>query len=176
MSQSHSGYLLGIGSNIEPHKNITQIIYLLLEHFPSLSLSRILEIPPIGMNSQHDFLNVVIFIQTEQSEVDLKAICNTIEVQLGRNRNDPERKTKDRPADLDILTKIQLPEEAERSAHMITDEYFLYPLLDELIAHLVNKPFELQQAGVEMNIDGLSFGQAAATINGNARASNKRVI
>jgi len=176
MSQSHSGYLLGIGSNIDPHKNITQIIHLLLEHFPLLSLSRVLEIPPIGMNSQRDFLNLVVFIQTEQAESKLKTICNTIEVQLGRNRNDPERKIKDRPADLDILTKIQLPEEAERSAHMITDEYFLYPLLDELIAHLVNKPFELQQAGVEMNIDGLSFGQTAATINGNARASNKRVI
>ncbi len=176
MSQSQSGFLLGIGSNIDPHKNITQIIYLLLKHFPLLSLSRVLEIPPIGMNSQRDFLNVVVFIQTEQAEAELKAICNTIEVQLGRNRNDPERKTKDRSADLDILTKIQLPEDAERPAHLITDEYFLYPLLDELIAHLVNKPFELQQTGVEINLEGLSFGQTATTINWNTSSSNKRVI
>jgi len=176
MSQSQSGFILGIGSNIDPHQNITQIIRLLLEHFPSLSLSRVLEIPPIGMNSQRDFLNVVVFIQTEQEESDLKAICNTIEVQLGRNRNDPERKTKDRPADLDILTAIQLPEEAERPAHLITDEYFLYPLLDELIAHLMNQPYQLEQAGVEMNVNGLSFGQTATTINWNAGTRDKRVI
>jgi len=176
MSQSQSGFLLGIGSNIEPHQNITQIIRLLLEHFPSFSLSRVLEIPPIGMNSQRDFLNVVVFIQTEQAESDLKAICNTIEVQLGRNRNDPERKTKDRPADLDILTAIQLPEEAERPAHLITDEYFLYPLLDELIAHLMNQPCELEQPGVEMNVNELSFGQTATTINRNAGSGDKRVI
>ncbi|NOQ94637.1 MAG: 2-amino-4-hydroxy-6-hydroxymethyldihydropteridine diphosphokinase [Methylophaga sp.] len=168
MSQVQSGYLLGIGSNIEPYNNIEQIIRLLLKHYPLLSLSRVLEIPPIGMNSQRDFLNVVVFIQTEQAEADLKTICNMIEVQLGRDRNDPARKTKDRPADLDILTKIQLPEEAERPAHLITDEYFLYPLLDEIIAHLMDKPFELQQAGVEISVNNLTFGQTATTINRNA--------
>ena len=176
MSQSQSGFLLGIGSNIEPHKNITQIIHLLLEHFPSLSLSRVLEIPPIGMNSQRDFLNVVIFIQTQQSETELKAICNTIEIQLGRNRNDPDRKMKDRSADLDILSKLQLPDDAERPAHRVTDEYFLYPLLDELIAFLLNKPHKLQQSGVEMEVHSLRFGQTATTINGNTSPSNERVI
>ncbi|NOQ81981.1 MAG: 2-amino-4-hydroxy-6-hydroxymethyldihydropteridine diphosphokinase [Methylophaga sp.] len=176
MPSTQSGYLLGIGSNIDPHENISQIIKLLLKHYPLLSLSRVLEIPPIGMNSQRDFLNVVVFIQTEQAEVDLKAICNSIEVQLGRNRNDPERKTKDRPADLDILTKIQLPTEADRPAHLITDEYFLYPLLDELIAYLSSKPYSLQQTGVEMNVDNLPFGQTATTIDRNTHTSNKRVI
>jgi len=176
MSQPQSGYLLGIGSNIDPHANIAKIIHLLLEHFPLLTLSRVLEIPPIGMNSQRDFLNVVVFIETEQAEVDLKTICNTIEVQLGRNRNDPERKTKDRPADLDILTKVKLPDEAQRPTHLITDEYFLYPLLNEIIAHLVNVPYELQQAGVEINIEELTFGQTATTINRNAGTRNERII
>jgi len=176
MSQPQSGYLLGIGSNIAPHANIAKIIHLLLEHYPLLTLSRVLEIPPIGMNSQRDFLNVVVFIETEQAEVDLKTICNTIEVQLGRNRNDPERKTKDRPADLDILTKVTLPDEAQRPTHLITDEYFLYPLLDEIIAHLINAPYELQQAGVEIKIAELTFGQTATTINRNTGTRNERII
>jgi len=176
MSRSQSGYLLGIGSNIDPHENISQIIKLLLDHYPLLSLSRVLEIPPIGMNSDRDFLNVVVFIPTEHAEVDLKAVCNRIEVQLGRNRNDPERKTKDRPADLDILTKIQFPDEADRPAHLITDEYFLYPLLDELIAYLSNKSYSLQQTGIDMSVDDLAFGQTATTIDGNTRTGNKRVI
>ena len=176
MSQNQSGYLLGIGSNIDPHNNITQIITLLFEHFPSLSLSRVLEIPPIGMNSEHDFLNLVVFIQTDQAEVELKAICNRIEIQLGRNRNDPQRKTKDRPADLDILSKIELPDDAERPSYMITDEYFLYPLLEELIAHLMQQTYQLEQAGIELNVNTLSFGQAATTINWNTGTADKGVI
>ena len=85
-------------------------------------------------------------------------------------------KTKDRPADLDILTKIVLPDDAQILTHSITDEYFLYPLLDEIIAYLMQKPFELQQMGVEINIEDLTFGQAATTINRNTGSCDKRII
>lgn len=176
MSSTQSGYLLGIGSNIEPHQNIAQIIHSLLDEFPVLTLSRVLEIPPVGMNSQRDFLNVVVFIKTDYVEIELKSVCNAIETKLGRNRNDPDRKTKDRSADLDILAKIQLPEDAERPSRTITDEYFLYPLLDEIMAFLMQKPFELQQRGVEVKVDGLTFGQTATTINRNARPSDERIV
>ena len=165
MPQTQSGYLLGIGSNIDPFDNIRQIIILLLEEFPQLSLSRILPLPPIGMNSQRDFLNVVVFIETARTKESLKAVCNSIEVKLGRNRNDPDRKMKDRPADLDILSSITLPDEASRPNHTITDEYFLYPLLEEIMAYLIGKPQPLAQAGVEISIDNLTFGQTATTIN-----------
>jgi len=173
---SQSGYLLGIGSNIEPYQNIAQIIQILIKEFPTLTLSRVLEIPPIGMNSQRDFLNIVVFLETDMSKDSLKTICNSIEIQLGRDRTDPHRGTKDRSADLDILTAIHYPNDANRPAHSITDEYFLYPLLDEISAYLMQLPFELQQQGVEINIDHLSFGQTATTIHGDASASNKRVV
>ncbi|MBE9532779.1 MAG: 2-amino-4-hydroxy-6-hydroxymethyldihydropteridine diphosphokinase [Proteobacteria bacterium] len=165
MPPSHSGYLLGIGSNLEPQQNIVQIIQHLLDAFPTIVISRVLELPPIGMNSHHDFLNIVVFIETDNSEVQLKTICNTIEVQLGRDRSDPDRKTKDRPADLDILATLQLPNDAQRAAYSITDEYFLYPLIDEIVAYLLQKPIELPQKGVTLSLDGLSFGQTATTIN-----------
>ncbi|MFW5450022.1 MAG: 2-amino-4-hydroxy-6-hydroxymethyldihydropteridine diphosphokinase [Methylophagaceae bacterium] len=168
MSNTSSGYLLGIGSNIDPHNNIARIIALLLERFPQLNLSRVLKLPPIGMNSQHDFLNVVVFIETAIEQADLKAICNTIEIQLGRDRDDPTRKTKDRPADLDILTSIQFPDDAGRLVSDITDEYFLYPLLGEIKAYLSGKSPTQLPAGVDINLDGLTFGQAATTINRNA--------
>jgi len=176
MPALQSGYLLGIGSNIDPHNNIRQIIHLLLNEFPQLSLSRILTIPPIGMNSQRDFLNVVVFIETDSPEAALKQICNRIEIELGRDRSDPDRKVKDRPADLDILTQITLPSDALLPTHSITDEYFLYPLLDEIIAYLTENPFEIEQAGVEISIGTLTFGQSATTINRDASASNKRII
>jgi 2-amino-4-hydroxy-6-hydroxymethyldihydropteridine diphosphokinase len=176
MSASQSGYLLGIGSNINPNDNIKQITSSLLDYFPQISLSRVLSIPPIGMNSQRDFLNVVAFIETDETEANLKQICNNIEITLGRDRNDPHRKTKDRPADLDILTAIRFPDDAETPALAITDEYFLYPLLDEIIAYLTQKPFTLQQTGVAISLDNLTFGQAATTINRNADTRNKRII
>ena len=176
MPPSHSGYLLGIGSNLEPQQNIVQIIQHLLDAFPTLVISRVLELPPIGMNSQHDFLNIVVFIETNNSEAELKAICNAIEIQLGRDRTDPDRKTKDRPADLDILATLKLPDDATRPSYAVTDEYFIYPLLDEIVAYLMQKPIELQQKGVTLLLDGLSFGQTATTINRNTSTSHKRII
>lgn len=176
MSHPQSGYLLGIGSNINPVKNIGLIISLLVDRYPQLTLSRVLKIPPIGMNSQHDFLNLVVFIETDCSETDLKAICNSIEVQLGRDRNDPDRKHKDRPADLDILTKAQFPDDLSRPNSSITDEYFLYPLLEEIAAFLTENDFSLAQAGVEIVTDNLTFGQSATTIHWNTSSGNKRII
>ena len=176
MSESQSGYLLGIGSNIDPYDNTQQIITLLLAHYPKLSLSRVLSIPPIGMNSNRDFLNVAVFIETNDTTESLKAVCNSIEIKLGRNRNDPDRKMKDRPADLDILASITFPDDADRAAHSITDEYFLYPVIDELIAYMNQKAFTLEQAGIGLTVGDLTFGQSATTIDRNASTSDERVI
>ncbi len=170
------GFLLGIGSNIAPESNVLSIIELLLEHFPTLHLSRVLRIPPVGMNTHKEFLNVVLFIETDMAESDLKAICNNIELQLGRDRTDPDRKMKDRCADLDILAAIALPSEQQRTPSQITDEYFLYPLIEELIAYLIKQPISLAQAGIKFEVNGLSFGEAATAINRDTRTRHKRVV
>jgi 2-amino-4-hydroxy-6-hydroxymethyldihydropteridine diphosphokinase len=175
MSDSHSGYLLGIGSNIEPQTNIAQIIRLLLRQFPLITLSCVLKIPPIGMNSQRDFFNVVVFIETVMTAAELKTICNDIEITLGRDRLDPARKTKDRTADLDILTKAIFPDDGKRIVSSITDEYFLYPLLEEINAFLSNREYSSPQAGEAITIDDLTFGQTATTIYRDASTSNERI-
>ena len=176
MKDSHSGYLLGIGSNIEPQTNIAKIVQLLLRQFSQLSLSRVLRIPPIGIDSQRDFLNVVAFIETAMTEAELKTICNDIEITLGRDRLDPARKTKDRTADLDILTKAIFPDDGGRRVVSITDEYFLYPLLEEINAYLSNRGYSAQRDGETISINGLTFGQTATTINRDASTGNKRII
>lgn len=168
MTQVLKGFLLGIGSNIDPVKNITRIIQQLSAQFTTLHLSRVVHIPPVGMNSQHYFLNTVAFIETGLSYQQLKQRCNQIEISLGRNRHDPDRKFKDRCADIDILTPMTLPADQQRSARSITDEYFLYPLIDELLAFLMQKPSTtVLQAGVSLEVDGLTFGQTATTIHRN---------
>ena len=169
------GYLLGIGSNLSPQKNIGAIITLLLNHFSSLALSRVLHIPPVGMNSTHDFLNVVVFIETALNAFELKVICNDIETKLGRDRQDPASKIKDRPADLDILCPINSEEDFLRDANKVTDEYFLYPLLEEICHYLIQKPYGIRQKGVLIEIGSLTFGQSSTTINRNASSSDKRI-
>ena len=165
-----AGYLMGVGSNLSPHQNIAQIIEELLQQFSQLSLSRVLHIPPVGMNSQHDFLNMAVFIETDIAQTELKAFCNDLETQLGRDRNDPASKIKDRAADLDILFQITHNDDFQRPANSITDEYFLYPVIDELLAYLSNRPFRSLQAGVAIALDGLTFGETATTINRNTTA------
>lgn len=165
MSNSAGGYLLGLGSNINPEQNMTRMIGQLLKHFSPLYLSRILHIPPVGMNSHRQFLNGVAFIETEMSERALKQLCNDIEITLGRDRSDPNSKLKDRPADLDILAHFDKVNAWQQSASTITDEYFLYPLMDELRTYLVNHTAMTSiQQGTRLSLGELSFGETATTI------------
>jgi 2-amino-4-hydroxy-6-hydroxymethyldihydropteridine diphosphokinase len=169
MQQVVRGYLLGLGSNIDPDDNVASMIKLLLRCFDSLYLSRVLYIPPVGMNTHHYFLNAVAFIETDMAEPELKNICNQIEIALGRDRCDPDSKLKDRPADLDILAHFDRAEDWQRSASSLTDEYFLYPLINELQAYLCQdfKAPATLQAGTRISTNGLTFGEAATTIHRN---------
>lgn len=166
MATVAGGYLLGLGSNINPQHNFAAIIRQLLCHFDALYLSRVLHIPPVGMNSHRDFLNAVAFIETGMAETDLKAICNQIETALGRDRDDPNSKLKDRPADIDILAYFNDDQDWQRPASSITDEYFLYPLINELCAYLTGATIApIMQKGTLVSIDGLTFGETATTIH-----------
>jgi 2-amino-4-hydroxy-6-hydroxymethyldihydropteridine diphosphokinase len=176
MAAHKCGYLIGLGSNIDPLDNFARIIELLLHCFDHISLSRVLNIPPVGMNSHRNFLNAVAFIETDMKEPELKTICNQIEIALGRDRSDPDSKKKDRPADLDILTFARFPEDADRPASSITDEYFLYPLIDELKAYLCGRPPVSLQKGSRVSVDNLTLGEAATTIHRDSHAGDKRVV
>lgn len=175
-TETRRGYLLGIGSNLSPESNIADIIDALLEQFSSLAISRVLRIPPVGMNSQHDFLNLAAFIETDLDSESLKAFCNGLEVRLGRDRHDPASKTKDRPADLDILLHIENDDDFNTPANQITDEYFLYPLIDELLAFLSDQPLSLRQPGTAIQLGALTFGESATTIYRDATSGQERVL
>lgn len=165
------GYLLGLGSNINPNESFAEIIRLLLKCFDHIHLSRVLNIPPVGMNSHRYFLNAVAFIETAMTEAELKNICNQVEISLGRDRDDPDSKLKDRPADLDILTLIQSADDWPRSTSSITDEYFLYPLIDELRAYLTGCELsDTLQQGTRLETNGLAFGETATTVYRDRRA------
>ncbi|ODN68353.1 MULTISPECIES: 2-amino-4-hydroxy-6-hydroxymethyldihydropteridine diphosphokinase [Methylophaga] len=170
------GYLLGLGSNISPQDNMAAMVTALVREFGELNISRVLKIPPVGMNSYRDFLNTIIFVETDLPQSELKVFCNQIETQLGRDRDDPLSKTKDRPADIDILCSLKLPDEAEITVSSVTDEYFLYPIIRELLGYLTETAEVTPPEGVLIKTSHLSFGETATTIYWNGSASNKGVF
>lgn len=173
---SRQAYLIGLGSNIAPVENMALMVSALLPHLDCITLSRVLTTPPVGMNSHRHFLNAVAYIETTLNAEQLKTISNQIEAEMGRDRSDPDKKHKDRPADIDILCLGTLGEFAQKPASAITDEYFLYPLIDELLAYLAGDSSPSMPQGVKIDFADLLFGEAPATIHRDADAGQKRVL
>lgn len=90
-----NSYILGIGSNIEPFKNVPGILDRLLDHFHQILISRILKTEAIGMlQDANPFLNFCIYVETDLKKEHLKNFCNSIEMALGRDRTDNLKKSK----------------------------------------------------------------------------------
>lgn len=96
-------FYLSIGTNINPEKNAMRIIHALSEHFGHLSLFPFVYTEPESISSSSIFLNGLAIIQSELSVQQIKQVLNEIEISLGRDRSDPLKSIKDRPADIDIL-------------------------------------------------------------------------
>ena len=93
--------IVGIGSNIEPEKNINLAIDLLRKDFEVLAASSLILTSPVGIADQPDFLNgavkLVVNHEFESFIMHLKAIEN----QLKRDRNGP--RFGPRTIDLDVV-------------------------------------------------------------------------
>jgi 2-amino-4-hydroxy-6-hydroxymethyldihydropteridine diphosphokinase len=94
-------YYLGLGSNIEPEKNLPGSIGLLRQHVHLNAVSAVWETPSIG-EAGPNFLNAVICIGSELQPEGLKSrVLRPVEAQLGRVRTSD--KYAPRPIDIDIL-------------------------------------------------------------------------
>ena len=96
-------YFISLGTNIQPEQNILKMMDALFELSPTIDASSILKTAPVGLDSNHYFLNVVVRIFYSGTASELKKQLVRVEENLGRDRSDPNSKWKDRPADLDIL-------------------------------------------------------------------------
>lgn len=176
MSEQRQGFILGLGSNIDPEHNMAAIVLALMDRFSQISLSRVLHIPPVGMDSDHDFFNAVAFIETRVAARALKNQTNQIETALGRDRTDPHSNVKDRPADIDILSAVSLPADRHLDPARITDEFFLHPVIEELLCFLGRQPLPEIQAGIALETPELRFGETAATIYRDAGTGDIRIL
>ena len=156
------GFVIGIGSNIAPERNVPRILRALLAEFGALYMSRILRTRPVGMASQAEFLNLAVFVETGLDAAALKAVCNRIETGLGRDRDDPDSARKDRPADLDILFPV-VPGQAFRPT--VEGEY-QRPVVADLLAFLGLGPAPDGLPGGEaVDLGGVSAGEVAAAVD-----------
>ena len=76
--------VIGLGSNIDPEKNIEQGQRLLSTKFNILKVSRFLKTPPKGNLHQPEFINGGVLLETNLSQAEVLNILKGFEVQMGR--------------------------------------------------------------------------------------------
>ena len=100
-------WFIGIGSNIEPRRNVPLILEALAEMVGEVVISPIVETEPVDMRSGNGFLNLAVCVPWSGSATELKSECVAIEERLGRDRGHAQSKYRDRTADLDLLFEIR---------------------------------------------------------------------
>jgi 2-amino-4-hydroxy-6-hydroxymethyldihydropteridine diphosphokinase len=155
-------YVVGIGSNINPRANIVRVLEALSGMTNYLAVSRIIETTPKGFQSDNQFLNMAVCIESSSGQTVLKEAFVQLEIDMGRNRADPDSSKKDRPADLDILfslPSINLPPEP-----------YLRPLTIELLNDLGfqtdEQPDYKDFKAVRLDFAGRSIGHKTIVLKG----------
>lgn len=100
--------IIGVGSNIEPRKNITKAKAILARDFGLVAESIFVRTKPVGYTRQADFLNGAVLIHTDWTQGRLRQHLKTIEGVLGRPRQQQDRRRilrrfGPRTLDLDIV-------------------------------------------------------------------------
>jgi 2-amino-4-hydroxy-6-hydroxymethyldihydropteridine diphosphokinase len=78
--------IVGLGSNIEPEKNIKAARELIRSHFNVISESSFLRNPACGKTNQPEFINGSILVKTSMDRPDFKAVLKKFEEQMGRTK------------------------------------------------------------------------------------------
>lgn len=157
-----SYFFVGLGSNIQPERYVPAMIEALLVVSPTVALSRVVKTQPVGLQTEHYFLNLCarVEVETGRSAVWLKDYFNQVEERLGRNRRDPARKHRDRVADLDILFSMS-SQSQQVATGVVPAEPYIRPLLLELI-HFLQLECALVtpklSAGIPLSLDNQPFG------------------
>ncbi|VAW14331.1 hypothetical protein MNBD_BACTEROID05-42 [hydrothermal vent metagenome] len=76
--------IIGLGSNINPARNIEKALNTLSETFQKVALSEFVETEPFGFKEQNNFINGCIQIKTELELTQFQRTLKTMEKQLGR--------------------------------------------------------------------------------------------
>lgn len=93
--------IIGIGSNIEADRNITEMLRILTAKVEIIQVSQMVQTKPIGIEEQAEYTNGAVRIRTEMNLEALSLYLKMLEDQMGRDRS--QKKFGPRNIDLDIL-------------------------------------------------------------------------
>ncbi|MDX9908906.1 MAG: 2-amino-4-hydroxy-6-hydroxymethyldihydropteridine diphosphokinase [Bacteroidales bacterium] len=93
--------IIGIGSNIDPEKNISSMIKILEKEVKVVKVSSLMKTKPIGIKNQPDFTNGAVKLKTPFDKQELTLLLKSIEDRLGRDRT--VAKFGPRTIDLDLV-------------------------------------------------------------------------
>lgn len=111
-----SFYLLGLGSNIDPESNLNKALSALKCEGDLIAHSPAVLTAPVGDTFSQTFGNQLAILESELPAPMLKQRLQRIEESMGREPKSPERKTRDRTIDIDILSDANDPDSLRREA------------------------------------------------------------
>lgn len=161
MSQYHTVYL-GLGANLnDPINQLNQAVAA-LKALPDtdgkIKVSAFYSSKPMGPQDQPDYVNAVACIETQLQPLDLLALTQKIELDLGRVRKD--ERWGPRTLDIDILLfgeqTLNLPTLTVPHYGMTLREFVIYPLLE--IASNITMPDGINISDLQKTVplNGLS--------------------
>jgi 2-amino-4-hydroxy-6-hydroxymethyldihydropteridine diphosphokinase len=132
---------LGIGTNLGNRKvNLRKAIEMIGEHIGGvINFSSVYETAPWGFDSENDFLNMVVCVETNHSPAELLKKIVAIESMLGRERN--QDRYSSRVIDIDILffNDLVINENGLKIPHpLIHERKFVLGPLNELAPELIH--------------------------------------
>lgn len=110
-------YYFSIGSNIEPESHIPASIDAFAGVFGGVTLGRLFLTEPVGVETDHQFLNACFAVGVETnyplSRAWCDGLCKVIEIQHGRPIDQPGRSHISRTVDIDYLFNSEDSVQAE---------------------------------------------------------------
>ena len=125
---------LSLGSNLGNRRQLLQsAIALLRERVGSVECtSSFIETAPWGFESEHQFLNACVCINTRMTPREVLEATKQIERELGRTRKSSNGQYADRPIDIDILLyddiQVNEPDLVIPHPHMEERDFVMIPL------------------------------------------------
>ncbi len=90
---------VGLGSNIEPERNVPRAVRRLTAAFGEMRVSPVYRCPAVGMRGA-DFMNLVVGFRSAEAVDSIEAVLTELEADSGRVRS---REVVSRTLDLDLL-------------------------------------------------------------------------
>ena len=133
--------LIGMGSNIDPERHLTEAATEIRARFPSCGFSAVYRSKAVGMEGD-DFLNACCLIEGMPGREELVGWFKKLEDRHGRDRS--EGSWKPRTLDLDLLVY---------DGTVVDDDLFRYPHVYVPASELVSMDFPTPENGVVLKTE-----------------------